>query len=44
MAGRRQITSERDSSKKIIRLYDTDNENKMAGKGQIIGKYGTKVS
>ena len=38
-----QITSERASSQKIIRLLDTDNENKMAGKGQITGKYGKKV-
>jgi hypothetical protein len=33
MAGKGQITSKRASLQKIIRLYDADNENKMAGKG-----------
>jgi hypothetical protein len=27
-----------------LSTMDTDNENKMAGKGQITGKYGKKVS
>jgi hypothetical protein len=26
------------------KVKDTDNENKMTGKGQITGKYGKKVS
>ena len=42
MAGKGQITSERASSQNIIRLQETDNENKMAEKGQITGKYGKK--
>ena len=42
MAGKGQITSERASLQKIIKLQGTDNENKMAGKGQITGKYEKK--
>ena len=42
MAGKGQVNIERVSSQKIIRLQDTDDENKMAWKGQITGKYGKK--
>ena len=38
MAGKGQITSERASSQKIIRLQDAHNESKMAGKRQITRK------